>query len=60
MEKIKEYNQDFHECCDTFPRPNLEEGTEIKSKETDSLFNEILTQSFLNLVNELDFQTKGL
>ena len=58
---VRNHEQNLQELWDIKKRPNLriigiEEGTEIQTKGMDNLFNEIISENFQNLKNEMENQ----
>ena len=55
---VRNHEQNLQELWDTMKRPNLriigiEEGTEKQTKGMNNLFNEIISENFPNLKNEM-------
>ena len=58
---VRNHVQNLQELWDIMKRPNwriigIEEGTEIQTKGMNNLFNEIISEKFSNLKNEMENQ----
>ena len=58
---VRNHEQNLQELWDVMKRPNLriigiEEDTEIQTKGMNNLFNEIISENFPNLKNEMENQ----
>ena len=60
---VRNHEQNLQELLDIMKRPNLriigiEEGTEKQTKGMNNLFNEIISENFPNLKNEMENQVQ--